>query len=334
MSTDDTQKEQPINVNDVIDRLLLVCGAKNDTDYAVLRDLPRSTVGNWRRRQSVPYAECEYVFAEFGVSFDWILTGKGERYQVAPLSSDFFSIEPDTRAELEAIAKANGRSLNAEIAMRLDSSLKPAPYPTGLNPKLRAELETAIKAAGLNPNIMIGKPAESRMIAYLEEKNRQQKEEAKRKPVQNDDKILPPLAISDTKGTKTAKKIRGLIDTEYDELLKKQEQKRLQSETDFERLVRKAVGAVELRKLGLLVDGVDRFKWTPSSMGLPHPLMDSTDVATALEGTILRTICTVLNDVVKDLMVEVVHQELAKAGITLPPDEQPEKEKGITEGEG
>ena len=32
-------------------------------------------------------------------------------------------LEPETRAKLEAIAKANGRSLHAEISMRLDASL-------------------------------------------------------------------------------------------------------------------------------------------------------------------------------------------------------------------
>ncbi|WMP16954.1 TraY domain-containing protein [Thiothrix lacustris] len=33
-------------------------------------------------------------------------------------------LEPKTRAKLEAIAKANGRSLHAEISMRLDASLQ------------------------------------------------------------------------------------------------------------------------------------------------------------------------------------------------------------------
>jgi hypothetical protein len=32
-------------------------------------------------------------------------------------------LEPEARAKLEAIAKANGRSLNAEIVIRLDESL-------------------------------------------------------------------------------------------------------------------------------------------------------------------------------------------------------------------
>ena len=124
-STNHAQKEQKINVNDVIDRLLLVCGAKNDTDYAVLRNLPRSTVGNWRRRQSVPYTECEYMFTEFGVSFDWILTGKGEKYhQTTPLSSDCFSIKPDMRAELGRLAIANDRSLQAQIGAMLEIALR------------------------------------------------------------------------------------------------------------------------------------------------------------------------------------------------------------------
>lgn len=33
-------------------------------------------------------------------------------------------LEPEIRAKLEAIAKANGRSLNAEISLRLEASLK------------------------------------------------------------------------------------------------------------------------------------------------------------------------------------------------------------------
>jgi hypothetical protein len=33
-------------------------------------------------------------------------------------------LEPETRSKLEAIAKANGRSLNAEIALRLEESLQ------------------------------------------------------------------------------------------------------------------------------------------------------------------------------------------------------------------
>ena len=34
-------------------------------------------------------------------------------------------LDPDLRTKLEAIAKANGRSLHAEISMRLEASLQP-----------------------------------------------------------------------------------------------------------------------------------------------------------------------------------------------------------------
>lgn len=48
-------------------------------------------------------------------------------------------LEPETRAKLEAIAKANGRSLNAEIVMRLEASLLNEPPPPD------NELETTIR---------------------------------------------------------------------------------------------------------------------------------------------------------------------------------------------
>ena len=44
-------------------------------------------------------------------------------------------IDDDTRIKLEAIAKANSRSLNAEIALRLEASLK-AEDQTNLTPTL------------------------------------------------------------------------------------------------------------------------------------------------------------------------------------------------------
>ncbi|MDD5394872.1 MAG: helix-turn-helix domain-containing protein [Thiothrix sp.] len=60
----------------VIDRMLLVSGVSSDSAYAAMYGLPRSTVGNWRRRKAIPYAECERLFLR-GVSFDWLLAGQG-----------------------------------------------------------------------------------------------------------------------------------------------------------------------------------------------------------------------------------------------------------------
>lgn len=82
MSKKETQIEKYLfDQNEVINRFLEVVGATNDTDYAKIRDLPRSTVGTWRKRDSIPYAECEYFFREMNISMDWMLTGQGEMYR-------------------------------------------------------------------------------------------------------------------------------------------------------------------------------------------------------------------------------------------------------------
>ncbi len=51
-------------------------------------------------------------------------------------------LEPETRARLEALAKANGRSLNAQIIMMLESLLYPDSDHT---PPAEESLETTIR---------------------------------------------------------------------------------------------------------------------------------------------------------------------------------------------
>lgn len=81
------------DVNAIIDRLLLLAGAKNDTEYCLKRDLARSTIGNWRKRQSVPYSECEFMFFEHNASMDWILTGEGSMFR----SNQFSNVAPQEK---------------------------------------------------------------------------------------------------------------------------------------------------------------------------------------------------------------------------------------------
>ena len=50
-------------------------------------------------------------------------------------------LDPETRAKLEAIAKANGRSLNAEISMRLEETLSASPYTVRLTKEMKKKLE-------------------------------------------------------------------------------------------------------------------------------------------------------------------------------------------------
>ncbi|MEZ2744295.1 helix-turn-helix transcriptional regulator [Halopseudomonas bauzanensis] len=61
----------------VLDRLLAVYGVKNDNQLSDLLAIKRSTIGNWRSRDSVPYSLCVSASVERGVSLDWLITGEG-----------------------------------------------------------------------------------------------------------------------------------------------------------------------------------------------------------------------------------------------------------------
>lgn len=46
----------------------------------------RNTLGNWRARASVPYAECVRLASERAISLDWLLMGEGEMHRNATAS--------------------------------------------------------------------------------------------------------------------------------------------------------------------------------------------------------------------------------------------------------
>ncbi|WMR35702.1 helix-turn-helix transcriptional regulator [Metapseudomonas otitidis] len=64
-----------------MDRLHEVFGVKNDNQLGDVLQVNRSTLGNWRSRDSVPYTICVDVALERGVSLDWLLTGEGSMYR-------------------------------------------------------------------------------------------------------------------------------------------------------------------------------------------------------------------------------------------------------------
>jgi len=64
------------DATEVIARMSAVVGATNDSELARELGVRRSTVGSWRARASVPYAECVRLAADRGVSLDWLLLGK------------------------------------------------------------------------------------------------------------------------------------------------------------------------------------------------------------------------------------------------------------------
>lgn len=71
------------SANAVVDRLLSVYGVKNDNQLSELLQIKRSTLGNWRSRDSVPYTICVRTAEERGVSLDWLLTGEGPMWKGA-----------------------------------------------------------------------------------------------------------------------------------------------------------------------------------------------------------------------------------------------------------
>jgi hypothetical protein len=61
----------------VLDRIILAIGAENDSDAAKMLGVAKSTWGNWRGRNSVPYPLCVQLSEERGLSLDWLLAGEG-----------------------------------------------------------------------------------------------------------------------------------------------------------------------------------------------------------------------------------------------------------------
>ena len=80
-SVSSQNEENVFDVDGIIDRLLMIYGAKSDSAYSTLRGVARSTVGNWRKRKTIPYSECEHAFLEHNASLDWIFTGEGSMYR-------------------------------------------------------------------------------------------------------------------------------------------------------------------------------------------------------------------------------------------------------------
>ena len=64
-------------------RLKRRLGADSDAGLAERLDVTASTVANWRRRGSIPYAVCVQVAMEKGMSLDWLILGE-ERPELDP----------------------------------------------------------------------------------------------------------------------------------------------------------------------------------------------------------------------------------------------------------
>ena len=61
-------------------RLKLIYGSKNDSKLSDQLGIKRSTLGNWKSRNTIPYTTCVNVSVDTGVDLLWLLTGQGAMY--------------------------------------------------------------------------------------------------------------------------------------------------------------------------------------------------------------------------------------------------------------
>ena len=72
--------ERLMDVNDIIQRMRQVYGAKNDSALAAALNLAVSAPSNWRQRNSPPFGICAGIAMEKGVSLDWLIFGIGDMW--------------------------------------------------------------------------------------------------------------------------------------------------------------------------------------------------------------------------------------------------------------
>ena len=63
--------------SEIIARLKERLDVESDAKLAELLEVPASTLANWRRRRSLPYAVCVRAALTHGLSLDWLILGKG-----------------------------------------------------------------------------------------------------------------------------------------------------------------------------------------------------------------------------------------------------------------
>ena len=67
-----------LNSLEIIDRLIVACGARNAAEMARILGHSSGVVTGWKKRNTIPYKEAYEVSRSNGYSMDWILTGEGD----------------------------------------------------------------------------------------------------------------------------------------------------------------------------------------------------------------------------------------------------------------
>lgn len=85
-----------LNSLEIIERLIVACGARNAAEMARILGHSSGVVTGWKKRNTIPYKEAYEVSRSNGYSIDWILTGEGDpkeqSIQLPPKEDDFIHI--------------------------------------------------------------------------------------------------------------------------------------------------------------------------------------------------------------------------------------------------
>lgn len=68
---------EPINADDVVDRLRALYGVPTDQALSEAIGIPKTTISSWRSRNRAPYDACIEAVRKYRSSLDWLLFGTG-----------------------------------------------------------------------------------------------------------------------------------------------------------------------------------------------------------------------------------------------------------------
>ncbi|GAA4650806.1 hypothetical protein GCM10023116_30890 [Kistimonas scapharcae] len=105
------------SVEEIIERMRQACGVNSDVELAKYLGLSRSNaISSWKTRGSKPYAYCEIVSEQEGVTMDWLLTGKEPKHR-GKMTTALDQQEMRLLDMIEQLSEENRR----EILSRIES---------------------------------------------------------------------------------------------------------------------------------------------------------------------------------------------------------------------
>ncbi|MGB4498913.1 MAG: helix-turn-helix transcriptional regulator [Methylococcaceae bacterium] len=102
-----------LNAENVIIRLKQILNEKSDQKLGDYLGIPKSTISNWRQRDSVPYSICVQVAQEKNVSLDWLLTGEGAMLKGSGANDEIMS--PKRKRMMELLERLDDDALDDAI---------------------------------------------------------------------------------------------------------------------------------------------------------------------------------------------------------------------------